>query len=328
MYSDKSVLIYELAELYEFSLNIGTSLNTSKNATTFFTSFAQRKNIKYISVWHRQEDILYLKESFPKFQGAEQKIGRDSLLFRHFAELEEGKVHSIEEQNFIFSGFEAPFVSFYYSKDVYILFLQNDLDPDFSSREKSQFSTLFKKFALSMKACFSHEASLDEVLKRHVSANNLFERESMYRIGGNTLSEGIIVTDLNDTINYVNRAMVDITGFTKKEIFWKVPNELFKPIGFADAIKGSIEKKYNSNISRTYEVQQTRKDGSLYWVRITRSTFKDYKDDVVGFIASMRDITESLSAQLVIETSRKDLQELIDTMYDGLLLINSAGVIV
>jgi hypothetical protein len=83
MYSDKSVLIAELAELYEFSLNIGTSLNTSKNAITFFTSFAQRKNLKYISVWHRQEDILYLKESFPKFQGAERKIGRDLFILLH-----------------------------------------------------------------------------------------------------------------------------------------------------------------------------------------------------------------------------------------------------
>lgn len=327
MYSDKSVLIYELAELYEFSLNIGTSLNASKNATAFFTSFAQRKNIKYISVWHRQEDILHLKESFPKFQGAEKRIGHDSPLFRHFTALEEGELHRIEEQNFIFSGFEAPFVSFYYSKDIYILFLQNELDPEFSIREKSQFTTLFKKFALSMKACFSHQASLDEVLKRHVSANNLFERESMYRIGGNTLSEGIVVTDLQETITYVNRAMVEITGFSKNEMFGKVPNELFKPIGFTDAIKGSIEKKYKSNISRIYEVQQTRKDGSLYWVRITRSTFKDYKGDVVGSIASMRDITVALTSQLIVETSRKDLQELIDTMYDGLLLMDSAGKI-
>ena len=73
MYSDKAVLIAELAELYEFSLNIGTSLNASKNATAFFMSFAQRKNIKYISVWYRQEDILYLKESFPRFQGEDAK---------------------------------------------------------------------------------------------------------------------------------------------------------------------------------------------------------------------------------------------------------------
>ncbi|MFT4598299.1 MAG: PAS domain S-box-containing protein, partial [Arenicella sp.] len=327
MYSDKSVLIAELAELYEFSLNIGTSLNASKNATAFFTSFANSKNLTYISVWQRQEDVLHLKESFPKLQGAEQKIGRDSLLFIHFSSLKEGEVHRIEEQNFIFSGFKASFVSFYYFKGVYILFLQNALDPDFSSREKSQFTTLFKKFALSMQACFSHQASLDEVIKRHVSANNLFERESMYRIGGDTLSEGIIVTDLNNTITYANKAMVEITGFTKKEILGKVPNKLFRPIRFADAIKLSIEKKYKSNISRIYELQQRRKDGSLYWVRVTRSTFKDYKGNEVGSISSMRDITESLTAQLVIETSRKDLQELIDTMYDGLLLMDSTGVI-
>ena len=327
MCSDKSVLIAELAELYEFSLNIGTSLNASKNATAFFASFAQRKNIKYISVWCRQEDILYLKESFPKFHGAEQEIGRDSLLFRHFAALEEGKLHRVEEQKFIFSGFKAPFVSFYCFKGVYILLLQNELDPDFSIREKSQFATLFKKFALSMKACFSHKASLDEVLKRQVSEKNLFEQESMYRIGGDTLSEGIIVTDLNDTITYANKAMVEITGFTKKEILGKVPNELFRPIRFAEAIILSIEKKYKSNISRIYEVQQRRKDGSLYWVRITRATFKNYKGNEVGSIYSMRDITEALTAQLVIETSRKDLQELIDTMYDGLVLMDSTGVI-
>ncbi|MFT7100368.1 MAG: PAS domain S-box-containing protein [Bacteroidia bacterium] len=327
MYSDKAVLIAELAELYEFSLNIGTSLNASKNATAFFMSFAQRKNIKYISVWYRQEGDLHLKESFPKLQGAEQKIGRDSLLFRHFAALEEGKVHRVEEQNFIFSGFKAPFVSFYCFEGVYIVFLQNDLDPDFSSREKSQFATLFKKFALSMQACFAHQASLDEVLKRQVLANNLFERESMYRIGGDTLSEGIIVTDLNETITYANKAMVEITGFTKKEILGRVPNELFRPIRFDDAIKLSIEKEYKSNISKIYELQQTRKDGSLYWVRVTRATFKDFNGNEVGSISSMRDITEALAAQLVIETSRKDLQELIDTMYDGLLLMDSTGVI-
>ncbi|MFT5347725.1 MAG: two-component system sensor kinase FixL [Bacteroidia bacterium] len=327
MYNDKSVLIAELAELYEFSLNIGTSLNASKNATAFFTSFAQRKNIKYISVWYRLKDVLHLKESFPKVHGSDEKIGHDSPLCKHFTILEKGKVHRIDEQNMCFSGFDAQSVWLYYSEDIYILFLQNELDPDFSNREKSQFATLFKKFALSMKACFSHKASLDEVLKRQVSEKNLFELESMYRIGGDTLSEGIIVTDLNETITYANKAMVEITGFTKKEILERVPNELFRPIRFADAIKLSIEKKYKSNISRIYEVQQRRKDGSLYWVRVTRATFKDYKGNEVGSISSMRDITEALTAQLIIETSRKDLQELIDTMYDGLVLMDSTGVI-
>jgi|GEM_PF-1324161 PAS domain S-box-containing protein len=327
MNSDKSELIAELAELYEFSLNIGTSLNTSKNAIAFFTSFAQRKNLKYISVWHRQEDVLHLKESFPKLQGAEQKIGRDSPLCKHFTVLEEGKVHRVDEQNMCFSGFDAPSVWLYYSKGVYILFLQNEFDLDFSSREKSQFATLLKKFSLSMKACFSHQASLEEVLKRSVSANNLFERESLYRFGANSLSEGIVVTDLENKITYVNNAMSEITGFTRDEMSGAVAYKLFRPLGFDKETRNIVYEKIIQDKSKMYEIQQIRKDETRYWVRITVSAFKNSKGIIIGSISSMLNITETFNYQRAIEKSQKDLQELLDTMYDGLLLLDSNGVI-
>lgn len=325
MTSDESNLITELAELYEFSLNIGSSLSSSANAITFLTSFAQRKNLKYISVWHRKEDVLYLDESFPKLQGVEDRIGHDSPLCQHFTILEEGKIHKIEEKNFCFAGFDAPAVWLYYSKNIYILFLQNEQDEEFSKREKSQYATLFKKFTVSMRACHAHEASLEEVLKRQEAEQRLFERESLFRFGANSLNEGIIVTDLEDKITFVNRAMISITGYSKDEMYDAVANELFQPIGFDDFKKEVIDEKRKKDISDSYEIQQTRKDGSLYWVRITASPFKDARGEIVGTIASMLDITDSLNTQKVIEKSQKELQELVDTMYDGLLILDKKG---
>lgn len=324
MTNDDSNIIAELAELYEFSLNIGTSLDMEKNAAAFFTSFVTRKNIKYISVWHRVKDVLYLKESFPKVHGRETEIGHDSPLCRHFTILEAGKVHRINEQNFCFAGFDSKYLYLFYVNDIYLLFLKNEHE-DFTKREKSQFANLFQKFTLSVKACISHQASLDEVLKRKEVERKLFERESLFRFGANSLNEGIIVTDLEDKITFVNRAMISITGYSKDEMYDAVANELFQPIGFDDFKKEVIDEKRKKDISDSYEIQQTRKDGSLYWVRITASPFKDARGEIVGTIASMLDITDSLNTQKVIEKSQKELQELVDTMYDGLLILDEKG---
>jgi len=321
----KDSIISELAELYEFSLNIGTSLNAAKNAKTFFSSFGQRKNLKYLSVWHRKEDILYLQESFPKLQNTEQQIGHDSPLCKHFTVLEEGKVHRIDEENFCFAGFDPSPVWLYYSNDIYILFLQNNLNEDFSKREKSQFSTLFQKFSVSMQACLAHEASLEEVLKRQEAEQRLFERESLFRFGANSLTEGIVVTDLDNRMTYVNNAMSTITGFSREEMIGAIGYELFKTVGFTKEIQEDVVAKIIDDETQTYEVEQIKKDGSRYWVRIMISSFKDSKGRSNGVIASMLDITESYNNQRAIENNEKELKDLVGNMYDALIVVSSEG---
>jgi len=68
MKNEARELVSELAELYEFSLDIGQSLDFEKNAQTFFSSFAQRRNLKHISVWHNKNNVLQYNASFPKLE--------------------------------------------------------------------------------------------------------------------------------------------------------------------------------------------------------------------------------------------------------------------
>ena len=58
MSSTTSHIVSELSELYEFSLNIGTSLDTKKNAKAFFSSFAQGKKLKHINSSYNMNDRL------------------------------------------------------------------------------------------------------------------------------------------------------------------------------------------------------------------------------------------------------------------------------
>ncbi|PCJ65317.1 MAG: hypothetical protein COA58_10690 [Bacteroidetes bacterium] len=331
MSKDNSHIISELAELYELSLGIGTSLDLAKNATTFFSSVAQRKNFQYISVWqhtwrHEKEAFL-LKEAFPRIQENETIINKESTLYTHLSNLKKEQVHLIEKAKVPYSEFDASNIWVYNYQDLLILFIQNHQDETLENREKSQLSSLFKKFSVSIKASISHKALLDEVLKREKAEYKLFERESLFRFGANSLSEGIVVTDLNSRITYVNKAMTAITGFSKKEMTGAISYKLFQPIGFTDELRNRVYKNIIQDKSEVYEFQQIKKDGLHYWVRITISALKNTTNTIVGSIATVLDITQEINTQRAIEKSQMDLQNLLDNMYDGLLVLDENGVI-
>lgn len=327
MYSEKSKIISELAELFELSLSIGTSLDIYKNAESFLSSLAQRKNIIYSSIWRKENDEFSFLYSFPNVQKKNDFFEQDDHVFRNLSGSREKKLNLLQHQIVLSSGQKSTKAWVFYNEDIYILLVQAEQDNLIEEREQSQLSTLLKKFCLSIKACISHNASLNEVIKRQEAEYRLFERESLFRFGANSLSEGLIVTDLEDKITYVNKAMTAITGYTKDEMFGTVANKLFLPKGYENFIEEVIDKKRKQDISDVYEVQQVKKDGSSYWVRITASAFKNAKGEIVGTIATMLDITESLNAQRAIAKSQKELQELVDTMYDGLIVLDDKGKI-
>ena len=326
MYSEGSKIASELAELYEFSLNIGTSLVAAKNANSFFSSFAPRKNIKHISVWQKKGESVELKELFPKLQSTESP-GDTSAICKKCSTLAEDQIHQIDAEYFCIANLNAPFVWIYYYEDILLVFVQNETADEFTKREKAQFVTLFRKFSISMKACFAHQASLDEVLKRQLAEYKLFERESLFRFGANSLTEGIVVTNLKNKITYVNKAMSSITGYHKDEMMGAIAYKLFQPIGFDSKAREAVYNKVIQGKSGTYKIEQIKKDKTKYWVRLEVSAFKDSSGKVIGAIASMLDITKTFNFQREIAASQKELKDLIDNMYDALLVVSETGQI-
>ncbi|GEM_PF-5650043 len=65
MNNDISKIMTDLADVYELSLSIGTSLELEKNCQTFYRSLVQRKNLSFIGVWHMVDNTLQLQSSFP-----------------------------------------------------------------------------------------------------------------------------------------------------------------------------------------------------------------------------------------------------------------------
>jgi len=156
--------VSEVSKLYELSLHIGTSLDSKTNAQTFYEPFSKHKNINALSVWSKVNNVIKLRECFPEHK-AEETSSKSEQVCNFFKDFEKNKIQRLSEHNQRLIGLEGGFNWAYCYEHVLILFNQDD-QYLLNKQEIASLESLLKKFALSMKACISHKASLDEFFTR------------------------------------------------------------------------------------------------------------------------------------------------------------------
>jgi PAS domain S-box-containing protein len=124
-----------------------------------------------------------------------------------------------------------------------------------------------------------------------------------------SISECIILTDLNRKIVNVNPACLKVTGYAKEELIGKSPKLLasdktpqyvFSEIGTALTKKGEW---FGDIINK-------RKDGTLWDCRLTIRAFKDLAGIPRGYIGLMADITSEKRHAELLEHHAKDVERL------------------
>jgi PAS domain S-box-containing protein len=128
-------------------------------------------------------------------------------------------------------------------------------------------------------------------------------------------AEGMVITDRQGTIQYVNPALERITGYTRDEIIGENPR-LFKS-GAHDAVfYKQMWETITSGEIWSGRIVNRRKDGTLYHEEATISPVRDASGKITNFVAVKRDITEHM------ELSRQLLQaqkmEAIGTLAGGI----------
>lgn len=105
--------------------------------------------------------------------------------------------------------------------------------------------------------------------------------------------EAVVVTDLEGTIQYVNPAFEQVTGYSRLEAVGRNPRFLKS---------GRQDEAFYKNLWDTIARGETwrgrfvnrRKDGTLYTEEATISPVRDEKGAIVNYLAVKRDITEHL----------------------------------
>ena len=104
-------------------------------------------------------------------------------------------------------------------------------------------------------------------------------------------AHGVLITDAQGVIEYVNPAFTAMTGYTAEEAIGKTP---------AILRSGYHDDEFYTDLWRTIRSGQVwqgefvnrRKDGSLYYEEQTIAPVRDEKGTITHFIAVKRDITE------------------------------------
>jgi PAS domain S-box-containing protein len=135
--------------------------------------------------------------------------------------------------------------------------------------------------------------------------------------------EGVVITNTQGNILYVNKKMSELSGYNFEELIGKNPS-IFKsgvqPKSFYDRLWESIRagEKFESRF------KNKKKNGELYWVYSEISPLYNSDKEIVGFISIQEEITnlvkfenDSIDSGIVLQNLTKSLPN------TGIILLNN-----
>ena len=151
----------------------------------------------------------------------------------------------------------------------------------------------------------------------------LAQEERKYKTLIDTMNDGVLKTDNNDIILFVNNKLCEQLGYSEKELIGKKASDTFI---YSDSEKKIIElkiKKRQKNISDTYELALKNKKGEKKWFLVSGSPSYDEEGNIDGSIGIHTDITERREIELELKASEKKFRELFEKSSDAILIIEN-----
>ena len=127
--------------------------------------------------------------------------------------------------------------------------------------------------------------------------------------------ESMLISDRHGTIEYVNPAFTEITGYSFDEAFGKNTSLLSSGKQNSEFYKKMWNRILSGKVWQG-EVIDKRKDGSLYHAQLSISPIKDETNQVSHFVSVQRDITELRELEDNLFHARK--MDTIGTLCSGL----------
>jgi PAS domain S-box-containing protein len=162
---------------------------------------------------------------------------------------------------------------------------------------------------------------LRDVSERKNVENALRESEEKYRLIAENTAETISVLDLALKFIYVSPSIVKLRGYTVEESLGLTLEQTLPPDSmekireiFKEEMALEAGGQANPKRSRTLELQEYRKDGSLVWVENSMSFLRDPQGKAIGFLAVSKDISERKQAEEQVQYQAGLLQDVSDAI--------------
>ncbi len=119
------------------------------------------------------------------------------------------------------------------------------------------------------------------------------------------LGEGVLVTDPEDTILIVNPAATLLLGYSTEELLGRNALSLFPETQHTIIAKANEARR--NKIASTYETVIIRSDGTLRTVMLTATPLLDERQEFVGSLGLLTDISERRSNEIALRQAYEEL---------------------
>jgi two-component system, cell cycle sensor histidine kinase and response regulator CckA len=117
---------------------------------------------------------------------------------------------------------------------------------------------------------------------------------------------GIVITDTQGLIEYVNPGYVAITGYAADELLGREPSVLKSGETLDDTYR-ELWRTISSGQDWRGELLNRRKDGSTYWAELSISPLRDDLGRISHYVGIQEDVTERKRGQEVLRTTQMQL---------------------
>ncbi|NTV45268.1 MAG: PAS domain S-box protein [Chlorobiales bacterium] len=162
--------------------------------------------------------------------------------------------------------------------------------------------------------------SVVDITDRLRAESALRQSEEQYREIVETAVEGIWVINKDTSVNFVNRRMAEMLGYSSNEILGKNVAAFVVQEDLADFI--SYIEKQKKDIAEERDFRFQRKDGSTLWGLISIRAKFDYNGVFAGALGMVSDITERKQAEEDLKNSQQRLKRFFDQTFLAVIECN------
>lgn len=152
-----------------------------------------------------------------------------------------------------------------------------------------------------------------DINDRKNSEEELRYSEEKYRTLIDTMSEGLLILDNKDVIQFANKSCCKMYGYELDEILGKTGYRTLLHKDYKELVLKKNKERIEG-LTDSYEVKGIKKSGEIIWVKICGTPFRDKSGNVIGSIGILSDITEQKKAVEVLKDNEQKQADMISNL--------------
>ena len=118
------------------------------------------------------------------------------------------------------------------------------------------------------------------------------EQNRMLALVATRTTNGVVITDAERRITWVNEGFTRISGYALDEVLGRIPGDVLQSGQTDPSTTAAMRAAIRAARPFRAEIQNRAKDGRLYWVDLDIAPLRSASGELTGFMAMQLDITE------------------------------------